>query len=265
MIEEMYLEETKEQEENGSNDKASKSEISGELASTTQENSTVRTEQINNVKAKSTNINDPLSNLPSTASTSTGNPQTQACFSLMGSSYARASFRDNEGTLQGNRKKTRTVELQNLNSIASMEADLRSDNMNSDKEFYMKFSGERSNRDDYYSITGTAGQDSGFGAYQIGEMGRFDPEQFAPRFSGSGVSLTLGLPHCENLSLSRAQQTYLPNQNIPLGTRLEMGNESNDFGSMNTPSVAHSADAYESINIQNRKQFATQLFPDFVA
>lgn len=249
MIEEMYKEETKEQEQNGSDDKTSKRDINEELASrsiSTQENSPVRTEQINNVKAKPTNIDDP---------TSIGNSQTQSCFSLMGSSESQASFHYKEGTLQGNQKKTRTVELHTSNSISPMKADLRSHNMNNDKELYMKFGGERSNRDEYF--TGTAGQEGGFGAYQIGEIGRFDPAQFAPRFSGSGVSLTLGLPHCENLSLSRAQQTYLSNQTLPLGRRLETGNEENDFINMNTPSSGHSADAYESINIQNKKRFAT--------
>ena len=105
----------------------------------------------------------------------------------------------------------------------------------------------------------------GFGQYPIGDIGRFDTEQFAPRFSGNGVSLTLGLPHCENLSLSATHQTFLPNQNIQLGRRVEIGGEASEFGAINTP-TPHSSAAYESINIhQNRKRFAAQLLPDFVA
>ncbi|GMI96714.1 BEL1-like homeodomain 1, embryo sac development arrest 29 [Hibiscus trionum] len=77
-------------------------------------------------------------------------------------------------------------------------------------------------------------------------------DEFAPRFPGSGVSLTLGLPHCENLS-----QTFLPNQSLQMG-RLNIG-EPNEFGAINH-STPHSSAAYE-----NRKRFAAQLLPDFVA
>lgn len=266
MVEEMYLEETKEQEQNVSDDKTSKSEINEDTASksiATQENSASGAEQTNKIKAPQS----AMSNSPNSASTM-GNSRTQACFSLIGSSEAQASFHDNEGMLQGNIKKARTSEMQNPNSITSMsmEGDMKSDETDV-KELYMKFGSERPSRDGYPLFTGNTGHGGGFGAYPFGEIGRFDPEQFPPRFSGNGVSLTLGLPHCENLTLSGTQQTYLSNQNIPpLGRRLEMGNEADDFCSINNPSAAHSAaNAYENINIQNRKRFAAQLLPDFVA
>ncbi|WOL12732.1 BEL1-like homeodomain protein 1 [Canna indica] len=55
---------------------------------------------------------------------------------------------------------------------------------------------------------------NGFGLYPIGELGRFDAEQFAPRFPGSGVSLTLGLQHSENISLPGAQPSLLSSESI---------------------------------------------------
>ncbi|KAL3642737.1 hypothetical protein CASFOL_013552 [Castilleja foliolosa] len=98
----------------------------------------------------------------------------------------------------------------------------------------------------------------GFGSYPMGELGRFGgAEEFtqAPNYSGNGVSLTLGLPHCENMG---AHQTFLQPNNH--GMQLEIG-ETNDFGQTN----AHSNNVYESISIQDRKRFAAQLLPDFVA
>ncbi|XP_077241354.1 BEL1-like homeodomain protein 1 [Tasmannia lanceolata] len=235
MVEEMYMEETKEHEQNCSDDKTSKSEVNEELASksvATQENSPNKTEAINGL-----NSPNPTSAM--------GNVRTQAGFSLIGSSDSQGSFHDKEGILGGNPKKARKNEFQNSNTVPLMsdDMDMKSDETN-ERDLCMKFN-----------------HGGGFGAYQFGEIGRFDPEQFTPRFSGNGVSLTLGLPHCENLSLSGPQQTFLSNQNFPMGRRMEMSNEANDFCNMNTPS----ANAYENLNIPNRKRFAAQLLPDFVA
>jgi hypothetical protein len=90
----------------------------------------------------------------------------------------------------------------------------------------------------------------------------------APRFSGNSVSLSLGLPHCENLSLSGTQQNYLSNQNINQlgGRRLEIGSGTEpDFSGINTSQNSHSSTGFESIEMQNRKRFPAQLLPDFVA
>ncbi|KAL3628142.1 hypothetical protein CASFOL_027188 [Castilleja foliolosa] len=93
----------------------------------------------------------------------------------------------------------------------------------------------------------------GFGSYPMGELGRFGgPAEPFPQgaYSGNGVSLTLGPPLCENIG---AHQSFLqPNHGIV---------ETNDFGQTN----AHSNNVYESISIQDRKRFAAQLLPDFVA
>ncbi|KAI3798315.1 hypothetical protein L1987_33586 [Smallanthus sonchifolius] len=96
----------------------------------------------------------------------------------------------------------------------------------------------------------------GLGGYPIGEIGRFTTEQFQPPYSGNAVSLTLGLPHCDNISMSGAHQNFLPNQNIQ---------QSNEFEAMNQQSSSHSTTMYETMNIQNQKRFAAQPLPDFVA
>ena len=100
-----------------------------------------------------------------------------------------------------------------------------------------------------------------FGAFPMGDLGRFDPEQFAPRFSGNGVSLTLGLPHCESLPLTATQPSFLSAETIPLGRRLDIGAEEevSRFASAPPPN------AFENINMQGRKGFAASLLPDFVA
>ncbi|CAN1772457.1 BEL1-like homeodomain protein 1 [Linum perenne] len=127
----------------------------------------------------------------------------------------------------------------------------------------IEFVDERQSRDGYSFMGGQTNFMGAFGQYPIAEIGaRFDPDQFAQRFSGNGVSLSLGLPHCENLNLSGNHHTFLPNHNIQLGRRLDMG-ETNEFGAMNG-TAPHSSATYESINIQNRKGFAAQLLPDFV-
>ncbi|KAE8729395.1 Homeobox protein BEL1-like protein [Hibiscus syriacus] len=67
------------------------------------------------------------------------------------------------------------------------------------------------------------------------EIERFDgdQQQVAAGFNGnSGVSLTLGLPHCEKISLSR---NLVSNHNInQVGRRLELGASESDIDGINT-------------------------------
>ncbi|KAF8396365.1 hypothetical protein HHK36_017982 [Tetracentron sinense] len=263
MVEEMYMEEIKDQEQNGSDEKTSKSELnieSGSKSTAQQENSPNRADQIKSLKSKQenpTNQNSPttISNSPVSTAPIGGNFRGQSGFNLIGSS-------EMEAIIQGSPKKPRSSDLQNsLCSIPSMDMDMKNGGTN--REAYAKFGNERQTRDGYSLITGTANHGGAFGAYSLGDIGRFDPDQFASSFSGNGVSLTLGLNHCENLSLSGTQQTYLSNQNMQMGRRLEMnGSEPNDFCGMNTQPPSHSTTAYENLNIQNRKRFAAQLLPD---
>ncbi|KAF9598920.1 hypothetical protein IFM89_033118 [Coptis chinensis] len=264
MVEEMYTEETKDQELNGMEEKNKNefNEESGSKSNAHRQNSPTKTDQTRNLSPNQDSSTEPnapptlMSNSTVPTSTIEENIRAQAGFFLMGAS-------NTEGMAQGNSKKSRASELQNSpTSFQSIDMDMKPNE--TDKDLCMKFGNERQGRDGYSLITGTTNHGGAFGAYSMGEMGRFDPDQFTPRFSGNGVSLTLGLPHCENLSLSGGQQTYLSNQNIQLGRRLDMGGaEPNDFCGIN--SQQPSTTAYENINMQNRKRFAAQLLPDFVA
>ncbi|KAL3839357.1 hypothetical protein ACJIZ3_023948 [Penstemon smallii] len=123
-------------------------------------------------------------------------------------------------------------------------------NIPSTDQMSMKFEIERQSRSDGFTFMGAPTNfNGGFGSYPIGELGRFGPDQFQTPYSNNGFSLTLGLPHCENLSMNGAHQTY------------EIG-ESNGFSTMNNTQTSN---VYENMNIQNRKRFAAQLLPDFVA
>ncbi|KAG8648723.1 BEL1-like homeodomain protein 1 [Manihot esculenta] len=262
MVEEMYMEEMKEHERNGSEDKTSKSEQNESSASKSvlHEKGSVNENQTKNFKSldSSSNQNPPAISI-STASTSpvSRNLRNHSGFSLIGSSELEGI------TQQASPKRHRSTELiQSPTSVPSINMDVKPGETNNE-QISMKFGNERQSRDGYSFIGSQTNFIGGFGQYPIGELGRFDTEQFTPRFSGNAVSLTLGLPHCENLSLSGTHQNFLANQNIPLGRRVEIG-ELNDFGGINT-STPHSSSAYESINIQNPKRFAAQLLPDFVA
>ncbi|KAD5508534.1 hypothetical protein E3N88_16237 [Mikania micrantha] len=104
----------------------------------------------------------------------------------------------------------------------------------------------------------------GLAGYPTDFIGRFTADQIHPQYSGNGVSLTLGLPHRENLSISGSHSSFLHNQNIQIRRGAELTEET-DYTAMNPPSSSHTAAMYESMNIQNRKRFAAQPLPDFVA
>lgn len=265
----MYLEEIKEQEQNGCAEKISKSNEDSDSKSTApkekspasasatdnqtanfnskQENSTAAAQFISSAISMST---------PSTSPTGGNPPRNHSGFSLIGSSEL-------DGITQGSPKKPRNDMMQSPNSIPSITMDVKPGKVGNDQISSMKFGDERQSRDGYSFMGGQTNFIAGFGQYPIGDIGRFDAEQFTPRFSGNGVSLTLGLPHCENLSLSGAHQTFVPNQSIQLGRNI---GEPNEFSAINS-SAPHSsaAAAFETINIQNPKRFAAQLLPDYVA
>ncbi|KAL4310924.1 hypothetical protein GQ457_01G014770 [Hibiscus cannabinus] len=250
MVEDMYLEEIKEQEQNGSEEKTSTGHNNEDLTSkTTPPDKRIATDMSKTFSSKQHNVpnHNGSSMSISMASTSplVGNVGNQSGFSFIGSSEL-------EGITEGSPKKPRRVDI--LHSPMDIKQKNEANN-----EVTMKFG------KDGYTFMGTNTDFmGGFGQYPIGEIGRFDAEQFTPRFSGNGVSLTLGLPHCENMSLSGTHQSFLPNQAMQMARRLNVA-EPDEFGSIN-PSTPHSsAAAYDNMNIQNRKRFAAQLLPDFVA
>ncbi|KAJ0976668.1 hypothetical protein J5N97_012142 [Dioscorea zingiberensis] len=214
MVEEMYLEETKEQEQNNGDEKTSKSDANENINSTHQDSSPTGTDQTESIK----------SNGPSVLASVAAN---------------QAVYNDNEAMMhQPKLKRARSDELLNVGLMKSGDT----------------ISGDHG----YSMLAGTVNHMSRFDAYQVGE--------FTPRFSGNGVALTLGLPPCDNLSLSGAQQAYLSNESIPTSDfcNLNSNNNNNNNRSSNQ-TVVHTSNAYENINMQNRKRFAAQLLPDFVA
>ncbi|KAE8697803.1 BEL1-like homeodomain protein 1 [Hibiscus syriacus] len=251
MVEEMYLEEIKEQEQNGSEEKSRKSNNNEDSTSkSTAPEKSSADNMAKSFSSKQDNISNQNGSSMSISMASTsplaGNIGNQSGFSFMVSSEL-------EGITQGSPKKPRTTEI--LQPPMDFKQTTEANN-----EVTMKFGKDR-----YTFMGNNTDFMGGFGQYPIEEIGRFDAEQFPPRFSGNGVSLTLGLPHCENLSLSRTHQSFLPNQTMQMGRRLDVG-EPNEFGSMTIgPSTPHSsAAAFDNINIQNRRRFAAQLLPDFV-
>ncbi|CAK7332025.1 unnamed protein product [Dovyalis caffra] len=264
MVEEMYMEEIKEQEKNGSEENASKNENkeSGSHSSAPGESSTLQIEQLKGVlhsrqaeKLSNQNASPTKFSNPTISMSSMGGPlQQQAGFTLIGPA-------DMEGIDQRSSKKPRSSDVQNSpSSILSMDMDVKQGETS--REIGVNFGGERLTKDGYPLINSSGG----FGAYPMGDLGRFNLEQLTPRFSGNSVSLTLGLPHCENLSLSGTQQNYLSSQNIQLGgRRLEIGtNTEPDYSGINTSQNSHSSSGFESFDIQTRKRFPAQLLPDFV-
>ncbi|RVW31742.1 BEL1-like homeodomain protein 1 [Vitis vinifera] len=191
MVEEMYLEEIKDQEHNGSQDNTSKSEANKELGSKStaaQESGATRVDQTNDFQSKqekSTTQNaSPAELSNSTMSTSPmgGSLQVQAGFNLIGSSEI-------EGMVQRSPK--------------NQEA--------------MTF--------------------------------RVHPVAFS-QWTWNETRKPTKLPIQSKRSVGR---------------RLEMGNGEPDYCGINAAQPSHSNAAYDSINIQNRKRFAAQLLPDFVA
>ncbi|CAK9322978.1 unnamed protein product [Citrullus colocynthis] len=273
MVEEMYMEEIKEQEQNGSGstpatEKSNDDSVSKSIAPPPETKSPNSKQE-----EKSPNPNQNVHPSISISNSSGGNVRNPSGFTLIGASS------ELDGITQGSPKKQRGPEIlhSSNNNVPFINMDIKpreeeehqnhnhNHNPHHNHHLPMKFDDERQNRDGYSFLGQPHFNIGGFGQYPIGEIARFDADQFTPRFSGNnGVSLTLGLPHCENLSLNAAtHQSFLPNQSIHLGRRTEIGKPT-DFSAINA-STAHSSTAFETINIQNGKRFAAQLLPDFVA
>ncbi|MBA0639795.1 hypothetical protein Goklo_022806, partial [Gossypium klotzschianum] len=194
MVEEMYLEEMKEHERKGGEENINKSEQkeSGSTSSKSnaqqQEMNASPTHQISNSTISTSPMEGSL--MP---------PQTS--FNLIGSS----ELDNGVGVAQRASKKSRNVNDELQNSPMEMKpGETWETNINmiklGDEERLLKHS--------FSYLSGTT-------YTSMGEIGRFNEEQqLPPKFHGNSVSLTLGLPHCENLSLSRNPQNFLSNHNI---------------------------------------------------
>ncbi|KAL3347348.1 hypothetical protein AABB24_021163 [Solanum stoloniferum] len=269
MVEEMYLEEIKEHEQNGlGQEKTSKLGEQNDDSTTsrsiaTQDKSPGSDSQNKSFVSKQDNHlpqHSPASPMPMSNATSIPpigmNIRNQSTgFNLIGSPEIESI-----NITQGSPKKPRSNEmLHSPNSIPSINMDVKPN----EEQMSMKFGDDRQDRDGFSLMGGPMNFMGGFGAYPIGEIARFSTEQFSAPYSTSGtVSLTLGLPHNENLSMSATHHSFLP---IPT-QNVQIGEPNHEFGSLNTPTSAHSTSSvYENFNIQNRKRFAAPLLPDFVA
>ncbi|KAL5056314.1 hypothetical protein RYX36_036996 [Vicia faba] len=216
MVEEMYMEEIKEQDEN--NGSKNNPNTSKESTNATQESSATKVDQINMLNSKTESFNNQ------------------------------------------NTSPTKISHSNNLISLSPME-------MKSNRESNTKFEFERNlDKNGYPLLSENENQGGGYGSiFSMEDIGRYNvSEQLAPRFHGNGVSLTLGLPHNENLPLSSTQHGFL-SHSMHMGGRIEMRENENEFCGINTtPPSSHSGTSYESVDIQNKKRFATQLLRNFV-
>ncbi|XP_016442736.2 BEL1-like homeodomain protein 1 [Nicotiana tabacum] len=272
MVEEMYLEEIKEQEQNGSDlEKTSKlgeqNEDSTSRSIGPQEKSPRSDSQNKSFLSKHDNNlanHNPASTIPK-SNTSSISPTGLSIRNNTGFNLIGSPEKESINVAQGSQKKPRSNEmLHSPNSVPSINMDVKPN----EEQMSIKFGDDRQNRDGFSLMGGPTNFMGGFGSYPIGEIGRFSTEQFSAPYSTSGtVSLTLGLPHSENLSMSATHHSFLPipTQSIQMGRGVVEIGEANEFGSLNTPTSAHSTSVYENFNIQNRKRFAAPLLPDFVA
>lgn len=266
MVEEMYLEEMKEQEKNNgsSKEKANANEHQDEDSMSRsvghsdklERGSPVSEVPQNNFMLKqdsfmnNNNHSSITMSIPITASASASG------FSIVGAS-------EFEGIAQGSLKKLRTNELlHSPTSVPSVNMDANKIGEVTNDNISPRFRDEK----EFSFVASNTNFMGGFGPYPIGETGRFQAEPFTPSYSGNnnGVSLTLGLPHCESFSVSATHQSFFPNQNIQLSRTMEMA-EPNEFGAIsNSESHSSAATAYNTISLQNQRRFAAQLLPDFV-
>ncbi|KAH6837245.1 hypothetical protein C2S53_001069 [Perilla frutescens var. hirtella] len=221
MVEEMYAEEMKGHQGNGSEDQtctAAKTEH--DEISTSKSNASQAKDAGTEIKNKS----------PAELVNNAG-------FNLIGSS-------EMESITQGRSpKKPRNADLSQSPSL-SMPSDVEIS-----QQMCMKFGYESSRQDREGFTISTEAPMNFFGSYPI--MGL---QQFQPPYSGNGVSLTLGLQHCEN-----------QNRSMQLGRGGVENGQQDDFGSLNAPASAHTTAVYDNIDIQNsNKRFAAQLLQDFV-
>ncbi|KAJ7981233.1 BEL1-like homeodomain protein 1 [Quillaja saponaria] len=248
MVEEMYLEEIKEQEQNGfkQDDNTNRSKESIKITAcgavgvdqTNQALQLKPAEKFSNQNASPTDISN-------------------------------SSMSTLVHDMRRSPNKRKNPEVQNSSSsILSMEMEMKLPGTNREMGTKFGINHQMQSKDGYPSSSITTNGGECVGYSNIGDIGRFNSEQLAPMFHGNGVSLTLGLPHSDNLPFTGNQHEYLSHQqSIQFGRRFEMGaNNGIDFCSINTPPQStHSSNRYDNIDIQNPKRFATQILPDFVA
>ncbi|KAI3461247.1 hypothetical protein Pfo_017910 [Paulownia fortunei] len=280
MVEDMYLEEMKNQEQISSEENTTKAGPDKELGSKSnprQENNstTARMDQLHALQSKQGNLILNLVPSPTemSASTITTTPTGASLQARPGFAQLINSL-NMENLQEKNPKRPRNDAQDNSpSSILSVEMEMKAGETG--KGFNnIKFSTDHGQRrENYLSMaaanTSTAHHSTGFGTYGIGELGRFNADQqLATGFQANNFSLTLALPPSETSPVAH-QQNFLSHRNFEFGTRIESGAvESSRVNGINQAAAAassHSNIGYEILDFQNRKAFPAQLLPDFVA
>lgn len=232
MVEEMYLEETKEQEQNnGSSNSKNNTNIRSSKESTSKEANNAASLEESPGPINIRSFDDQIKALQSKTDQTFNINQTEIPNSPMGVSSVHHS-----------------------SNHLSVDVEMKPRDIK-----------------DAYNNQLIGGGGGGYVGFSLQDIGRFNvnnvsDQQLAPRFHGNGVSLTLGLPHSDNLPLSATQHGFLSHNNMHLGNN----SNGSEFCAINNsphpPPSSHSGTTatYENIGIPNRKSFAAQLLPDFV-
>lgn len=187
----MYVEEIKEQEKNGSDDKSGKTEQNEVSTSKSTATQAKKPDILSQNQDLTSKIDNPINHTAavslatSTALMSPPGFKSNHSF-LIGSSSEMGTV------ARGSLKKPRNTDM--LHSLGTL--------MGAPTNF-----------------------SAGFGSYQIGELGTFADDHIQAPFSGNGVSLTLGLPHShqnfmpnQSVQLVRGVEIGEPNDFSPMNS-----------------------------------------------
>ncbi|CAM8889256.1 unnamed protein product [Rhodiola kirilowii] len=258
MVEEMYLEEVKDQpaEQKGSNSNQDNNN-----------NALVTIAKSSPQQLASNQNADHISNSTTTMSTSPNNnassfgppPPPPQGFTLASS--------DMDGLVQY--KKTRGAAVQETtqnnspSSILSASGEMSFSRQDQSSNLTAKFGAYSTGYDNNNNNNNGGG---GFGGayHQFGDQvgSRFNPNEqlfHHGNNNGSVVSLTLGLPPGENLAHNN---NYFSGHGYQMGGNGADGT-TDDFCGINNPQNSNMG--FQNMDIQNRKNYAAQLLPDFVA
>ncbi|MED6137772.1 hypothetical protein PIB30_068092 [Stylosanthes scabra] len=218
MVEEMYLEEIKDQEHNNNNNendddidttKKKKKKLIRESSSNNNELWSSSSSQLEHPSSSSAIRLDHLN----TNNQNIATPTTQ-----IAPNYSNNNPRNNpHHEIMNSPGSILSVDME-MKPIRETNSNIEPNNNN------IKFGIELRNANkDGYPLMASFGNEnhggsSGYGgsAFSMEDIGRFHQQLVAPRFHGNGVSLTLGLPPSENNNF-QSQQGFLSSQNMHLG------------------------------------------------
>ncbi|MCO5575404.1 hypothetical protein L7F22_029205 [Adiantum nelumboides] len=268
MVEEMYLEETKEAEAEradkvgGSNEdtggEGERTGLSGD-ATSTEFSKPFKHAKLSDEKGQG------FGDMKGTASYSSDMHQGRI---LTGSPTDHLLLQEKENLRQG-AMKLRPAS-QDVSSLLGVEYKTNKDSMDCALEVDNKISRPDDSYKEPYGVTthnGFAQADqlnlAGYGAYHLNGMSRYGQENFGNTnyAANGGISLTLGLQHCEGITFAGGQQHYVAQggtAHLLTNRREEDAVGSGDYYNVNDSS-------YEVLGLQSRKPFPPHMLcHDFV-